>query len=281
MPQGVISSVRKRSGKGIGHDSHGSKSRFKDSKLIGILKSVGVVLVLLCAGSAILGGVCIISLWLYGMATTSDFFSTKHIDVAGNVRLTREMVLQYGGIKEGDNCLAVSISRVEQQLRLTPWVEEVSVKRLLPDKFIIRLKERLPSYWVRKDDVLYYANEYGEIIAPVESKNFLSLPTLQIEDGLEEAKPYLARLMKDMQKGVLPVEFGSIASVTVSSANGIEIYLEDREMRLSVAIDDWNGNLHRLGIVLGDLARRQELKIVREVKAVNGNVWVVLDKPVS
>ena len=234
---------------------------------------------LLAGLGLILAGVCYSSLWLYNKAITSDFFTTRHVDVTGNVRLSHDMVLQYGGIREGDNSLAVSIAKVERNLRKTPWVEEASVKRLLPDRFVIRLKERLPSFWVHKEGVLYYANELGEIIAPVESKNFLSLPTLHVEPGAEDDLPYLTRLMKSMQSGLLPVEAGAVSSVTVSPAKGIEIYLEDREMRLSIATDDWEGNLSRLGLTLGDLARRHELRNVREIRSVNGNVWVLLNQP--
>jgi len=85
--------------------------------------------------------------------------------------------------------------------------------------------------------------------------------------------------MKDLHAGSLPVEAGAIASITVSPARGIEIYLEDREMRLSIATDDWAGNLARIGLTLGDLARRHELKNVREVRSVNGSVWVTLSQP--
>lgn len=247
-------------------------------KGLGGLKSLAVLSALLLSAVLVLAVLCTTSLWLYDKAVTSDFFTTRHIDVTGNVRLSRDMVLQYGGIKEGDNSLAVSIAKVEQNLRQTPWVNEVSVKRLLPDRFVIKLKERMPSFWVHKDGVLYYANERGGIIAPVESRNFLSLPTLTIEPGAEEAVPFLARLMKDLQGGALPVEAGAVASVTVSPGRGVEIYLEDREMRLSVATDDWSGNLARMSVTLGDLARRHELKNVREARAVNGNVWVILNQ---
>lgn len=245
------------------------------------LKSLAAIVTLLVGMGLVLAGVCFTSLWLYNTAITSDFFTTRHIDVAGNVRLSRDMVLQYGGLQEGDNSLAVSIAKVEHNLRQTPWVEEVSVKRLLPDRFVIKLKERMPSFWVHKDGALYYANERGVVIAPVESKNFLSLPTLRVESGAEDAIPFLARLMKDIQNGVLPVEAGAIASITLSPGRGIEVYLEDREMRLSIATDDWEGNLARLGVTLGDLARRHELRNVREVRAVNGNVWVLLNQAVS
>lgn len=233
-----------------------------------------VLLAIIGAGAA-LTAIGAASLWLYGKAVTSDFFTTKHIDVAGNVRLSREMVLRYGGISEGDNSLAVSIADVERNLRDTPWVEEVSVKRLLPDRFVIKIRERMPSFWVHKDGILYYANERGEIIAPVESGNFLSLPTLRVVPGAEDEIPYLERFLKDLRNGALPIESGAVASVTLSPSNGVEVYLEDRELRLAIATDDWDGNLSRLGVALGDLARRRELARVRGISAVDGNVWII------
>lgn len=273
----------KESGK---KDSTGARFRplalflglFSGLKRFGGLKGALVLTVIPLTVVLILFGVFRLSLALYDKALTSDFFLTRHVDVAGNVRLSRDMVLQFAGISEGDNSLAVSISAMERSLRRTPWVAEVSVKRLLPDRFVIKVKERLPSFWVHKDGTLYYANERGEIIAPVESKNFLSLPTLNVEAGGEEAIPYLTRLMRDIQGGALPLEAGAVASVTVSPSKGIELYLEDREMRLSIGIDDWSGNLARMSVTLGDLARRQELRNVREARAVNGNVWVILNQ---
>ncbi|MDR2744600.1 MAG: FtsQ-type POTRA domain-containing protein [Desulfovibrio sp.] len=267
-------------------EKHGEKkiSLFERAGFIGKIRSIGgikrisaAVLLLVCAAglSALL---CLVSVRLYNTAVTSDFFQTKHVDVMGNVRLGKDMVLQYSGIREGENSLSVNIADAEKGLRRTPWVEEVSIKRLLPDRFVIKLKERMPSFWVHKGGVLHYANERGDAIAPVESENFLSLPTLLVEPGAEEVVPYLSRMLKDMQEGVLPVESGVIAQVTISAAGAVEIYLEDREMRLSIATDDWSGNLARMGVALGDLARRRELQNVRQVRAASGNVWVLFNK---
>lgn len=249
----------------------------KIKKICGI-KRIGVVVLLLVCAAGLSAFLCLASVRLYNTAVTSAFFQTKHVDVVGNVRLGKDVILQYSGIREGENSLSVNIADAEKELRRTPWVEEVSIKRLLPDRFVIRLKERMPSFWVHKDGVLYYANERGDAIAPVESANFLSLPTLLIEPGAEEIVPYLARMLKDMQQGVLPIESGVIAQVTVSAAGIVEIYLEDREMRLSIATDDWSGNLARMGVALGDLARRRELQNVRQVRAAGGNVWVLFNK---
>ena len=171
------------------------------SKLQGIPIVAGVFL--LAGLVAAVAGLCAGSIWLYGKATTSDFFATRHIDVAGNVRLSREMVLQYGGLKEGENSLAVSIAEVERKLRATPWVEEVSVKRLLPDRFVIKIKERMPTFWVHKDGVLYYANESGEAIAPVESRNFQSRKSvLEYDDVMNKQREIIYAQRRQVLDGL-------------------------------------------------------------------------------
>ena len=230
------------------------------------------------AAVAVLLGIGIGSLQLYNFATTSDFFATHQVELQGNVRLSKEMVMRFAGLKLGDNTLAVSITRMEQALLATPWVEEVSIKRLLPDRFVIMLKERMPTFWIHRDGVLYYANTSGEPIAPVESSNFLALPTLIVEDGAQDELASLAMYIKDLQSGELPVEFGSISGLTLSSSQGVELYLEDRELRLSLTTKDWKNNMKRMSLTLGDLACRRELGNVREVRVSDESVWVILSK---
>ena len=248
---------------------------------LGSLKGIAVSALFLLATTCILVCVGFVFLWAYDWATTSSIFVTRHVDVSGNVRLSREMVLHYAGVREGDNSLAVSIGDIERRLRETPWVESVSVKRFLPDRFVIRVQERMPSFWVRRDGVLYYANERGQAIAQVESENFLSLPTLVLEEGMDAAPEWLNQLMHDLQGGGLPLEVGSIAEISVSRAKGAEIWLEDRSLCLTLAADDWKGNMRRLALTLSDLAKRQELSNVREIQAAHGSVWVQLNAPAA
>lgn len=47
-----------------------------------------------------------------------------------------------------------------------------------------------------KDGVLYYADNRGQIIAPVNVGNFLSLPTLEILPGGEELLPQMDELSR-------------------------------------------------------------------------------------
>ncbi len=259
----------------------GKKKSFSMPKMSGFRVSgpsfskFWVVLLCVCVGFTAIVGISAGTLWLYNAATTSDYFATKHVDIIGNVRMSKEMVKDYAGVHEGDNSLKVSISKVEQALLKTPWVEDVSVKRILANRFVITLNERMPSFWIKQDGVLYYADETGKIIAPVETENFMSLPTLEIESGAEGTTSKLAEYLQDLKSGRLPVEYGAISAFKISNDKGIELYLDDREIRLCLELDAWKNNLQRLSITLGDLARRNELSKVREIRAADGNVWVI------
>lgn len=253
------------------------KPQPKPGKFARRLKNLFVLVLLLLAVLGLAIGIGKLFVLAYDSAVTSSIFTTKTIEIEGNVRLPRELVLQYAGIIEGQNSLAVNISNVEQNLRRTPWVEAVSVERRLPDKFIIKIKERMPSYWVHKDGVLYYANEQGEIIAPVESKNFLSLPTINIEPGAEDFRIYLAKFKEAVKSGELPFDMSAISQISLSLSKGLEVFLEDREIWISFDPTDWQTNINRIKLVFNDLIRRREMKNVREMRVIDGNVWVVLN----
>ena len=253
------------------------KRKISLGKFFGRAKNLFLLLLLLAAVLALAIGIGKVFVLVYDSALTSSLFTTKSIEVSGNVRLPRELVLQYAGIAEGQNSLAVNISGVEQRLRQTPWVESVSVERLLPDRFVIKIHERMPSFWVHKDSVLYYANDAGEIIAPVESKNFLSLPTVNVEQGAEDLRIYLSKFNAAIKNSELPFDMSAISQITLSLSKGLEVFLEDREIWLSFDPTDWNTNITRIKMVFNDLIRRREMKNVREMRVIDGNVWVVLN----
>ncbi len=255
------------------------KKSFRGTRILaGVLSSLKKFLLIVTTVSLcvlFLGGIGMGFLWLYREATSNEFFATERVDVVGNVRMSQKMVLDLAGVREGDNSLSVSIAHVEQALMQTPWVEEVSVKRILPDRFVIHIKERMPSFWVRRDGVLHYADVKGNVIAPVETKNFVSLPTLEVEEGMEGDVVKLGVYLNDLKSGKFPVDYDAISALRLSEAKGMELYLDDREMRLCIALKGWKDNLMRMSVTLGDLARRNELSRVQEIRSADGNVWVM------
>ena len=257
--------------------SFGNTRRDKASDVAssGVLKTALSWVLGVGLGIVLLFGLTVGGLQLYRIATTSDFFTIRQIEIRGATHFSREAILKAAGIGEGINSLTVNIADVERGLRTSPWVASVAVKRRLPDAFEIRIREKIPSFWMLRDGVLHYADKQGRIIAPVEPGNFLSLPTLEILQGGEELLPQLDKLSRAFQTAMLPVDMAGVSLFRVSAAKGFEVFIENRNLVLCIAAEDWDVNLRRLGVVLSDLARRGELKTAHEVWAADGNVWVV------
>lgn len=209
------------------------------------------------------------------MAVSSDFFAIKRVEIRGNTHYKRDDILKASGLQQGVNSLQINIADIKKAIAQNPWVQKVAVKRNLPDGFEIHIEEKIPAFWMLNEGVLKYIDSKGEVIAPVEADNFLSLPTLKILPGGEPLLPQVQLLVAQLRRAKLPLDMASVSWVRVSAAKGFELFLENRNLTLCIAAEKWGGNIEKLGMVLGDLARRGELKHVREVWASEASVWVV------
>jgi cell division protein FtsQ len=210
----------------------------------------------------------------YRSLVSGSYFALKTMEIRGNSRLTSKEILEIVDLKDGANILALSIDAVEEALAKNLWVEEVSVKRVLPGTMIIDLREKSPAFWVLHQGILQYADARGRIIGPVIPGKFASLPTLEVEAEAEEAMVALPDLVKSLDESQLPLNLGAVSLVRLSAARGVEVYIEDERLKISIGLEEWLPNLQRLGRTLADLVRRGELKEIREIRAQGSNVWV-------
>ncbi len=228
----------------------------------------------------LLSGLCFLALVVFGLfhayrfVTSSEFFAIERIDIRGSFYFERSELLELAELKEGMNSLQVSIKDIEKRLKTNPWIAEVSVFRRLPDRFEIQIKEWQPHFWQRKNDTLFYSNIYGEIIAPVTARNFISLPMLEFGQGGLGLLPLLPEIIAAFKSATLPVDMQGVSWIMLSAGKGFEFFLEKQQMSLSIAPDNWQENLERLIITLHDLAKRGELKKTASILASEGNVWV-------
>lgn len=239
----------------------------------GIMQSFSVIIIgIICF--FIFAAVSVSLVYGYRYTTTSPYFSLKSIEIQGNARMTSREILEISGLTQGVNTLALSISEVEGLIAASPWVEEVSVKRVLPDRLIVGIKERTPAFWVLSEGTMYYADIQGELIAPVAAEHFTSLPALEVEKGAEDVAGGLADLVASLKEAELPLDLQTISYVRLSASRGLEIYVGASRLKILVGLEEWLPNLERLGMTLSDLQRRGELDSVKEIKAQGSNVWV-------
>ena len=214
-------------------------------------------------------------LYGYRYLTNAQYFSLKTLEVVGNFRLTSREVLDIAGLQPGMNALTISIDEVERNLSHNAWIRTVAVKRTLPDALTILVTEKEPRFWVRNEGALYYADALGRPIVAVSPGRFASFPTLEIEPGAEDMTARLPELLGSLAKARLPVNSAAISLVRLSYGKGVEVFLENNGLVFSIGHEDWRDNLQRLAVTLADLARRDELRAVWEVRVYGSRVWVI------
>ena len=241
------------------------------------------LLVFLCASTVFVSFVGLVSfgcLYGYRYMTRTDHFQLRHITIQGNSRLSAEMVREQANLREGANLLDISLASVERNVSSIPWVQKASVTRMMPDRLVITIKERDPAFWRLKDGQLHYTDSKGTFIAPVAMEQFSSMPTLEVEQGADNMAQALPDLLRSLQAARLPLDLARVSQIRLTSANAVELLLEDSGLTITVGLEEWLANLDRLGVVLSDLQERKEIADVKNIRAQGAHVWVEKHSPV-
>ena len=125
---------------------------------------------------------------------TATGFGVDAIEVTGASKHTEAAVLAAAGVEPGDSILGVDLEAVRGRVDQVGWVEDVTVRRLLPDTLAISVKERRPmAVWQYKGRVgLVDAN--GQMIAGADATQFPQLP-LVVGAGAGQAAGELLPLL--------------------------------------------------------------------------------------
>ncbi len=108
-----------------------------------------------------------------------DVFRIAAVDVrvtrGGHV--SREAVLDLARVPTGRSLVALDLAAVAERVGRHPWVDAVVVRRELPGRLVIEVRERQPVAIVQLDR-LYFADAAGRIFKPVERGEEADLPVV-------------------------------------------------------------------------------------------------------
>jgi cell division protein FtsQ len=110
-----------------------------------------------------------------------------HITVRGNERLATGEVLALVDELRGQNILTVQIGEWRQRVLTSPWVEDATIRRVLPSTLEITVQERRPMGIGRLGTVLYLVDPHGVIVDEY-GPNYADID-LPIIDGLSGPGP--------------------------------------------------------------------------------------------
>ncbi|NDV21139.1 FtsQ-type POTRA domain-containing protein [Desulfovibrio sp. JC022] len=240
-------------------------------------QTLGMLLRKLCISGACLLVLAIVGIGClagYRWATALPYFALQDIKVSGNHRLSYGEILSIAEVSLNKNSLAVNISEVENKLSDNQWVKSAAVRRQLPGKMQIQVREKKPRFMVRHNDALYYCDSNGELIAPVAPGKFSSLPFLNIESEAMDKAAILPEFMNMLSKRELPFDPGQIAWIDIKGGNRMEIFMDRLGLTVLLGLDNWQEQLSHLNTVWNDLKNRGEFRNVAVISTGKNRVWV-------
>ena len=223
---------------------------------------------------------------IYDYALTSKAFAIRTIEIEGLQRADRQTLLSLGGIREGDNVLAVDTDEAAARIKRHPWIDEVDVTRRPPQRLSVHVVEFEPAVLVALGN-LYYANPEGEIVkrhAPGERESLpvvtgLTRQDVEKNDGWATRQLRMAIGFLDDLESVLKGDAPQVDELHIDAVMGLSFTPAGSKSRIRVgrppfskAIERWHrieGELKRRGLVANRITlggvRRPERAIARLV----------------
>jgi len=133
--------------------------------------------------AAVLTAVAMLLLTCYGLCRLAIFcaarlafenprFAIAQIVVEDDGGLTSQQVVQLAGVRVGQNLLTIDLDQVRRTLEMIPLVKRVEVRRVLPQRLVIHIDERIAVARLRGpgrelNDATFLIDRSGLVMKPV------------------------------------------------------------------------------------------------------------------
>lgn len=98
------------------------------------------------------------------------FFRVETITVSGSSRYTADQIVEVSGVEQGDYLATLDKNRIARLIRSTlPYVETVSIRRVLPDTVLITVQESSAAAAVKAGGSWWLINSAGKLLETVPS----------------------------------------------------------------------------------------------------------------
>jgi len=170
------------------------------------------------------------------------FFTIKEIEIIGAKRVSQKEILKRSGLIAGKSTILFFEDKVTSEILKNHWITSVYIRRELPRKVVIEVKEAEPFCLFLEDGGdLYYMTETGKKLGTANFNDGLDFPVL-IGDGIwtseliGEALDVLKLSLKSRVlnwKEISEINLDRIYGITVFTTDGrrIDFGKEDMERK--------------------------------------------------
>ncbi len=152
-----------------------------------------------------------------------------NIHISGNSRVPQGEILAASGLSPGMSSLSIDLSSVAKGVEGHPWIETCTVKRILPDRVEISVKERKPVAVIGTDKTLL-VDRTGRILtspdpAPDDLPRLTNVSPDEIRNGyLSERWRSALDFISLAASGSKTCGLSSIRSIRLEESGGLVVY---------------------------------------------------------
>jgi len=187
----------------------------------------------------------------------SQMLNLTEMDVRGNERVERQVLLAASGVELGDNLVMVDLETAADEIQKLEWVETVSLRRAYPDRLAISVKEREPVSLLA-DGQLWFVDGNAEVFKPVSAGEWQDLPVVSgvtVDDRGVDPVGSRDRLRRALDvvnavgasQHLAQIDIGELR---VLDSGGFEVLLADSGATLHLDEESYEMGLQRLDTLL-------------------------------
>ncbi|MCF0126085.1 MAG: FtsQ-type POTRA domain-containing protein [Clostridia bacterium] len=203
-------------------------------------KKIKVLIKLFVATILLIGGIA--------FALISPIFNIKQINVLNNEKVSSDTVISLSGLATNENIFKYITITTISKIKEEPYIENVKIKRKIPNTVEIEVLERKPKYCIKLLESYVFINEQGYLLEISEQTN--DMPEIRGITTKEEELIPGARLnnddlytLEDIIKITNSVEkfstIGKITTIDIDDKNEYSIYIANEKK--TIHLGDCNG----------------------------------------
>jgi cell division protein FtsQ len=202
-----------------------------------------------------------------------EYFALSTVETAGNLRLSRDELLEWAGVGMGSSIWDATPHAVAARLRGHPWIEQARVKRSLPGSLSIRIRERVPVAILGVGE-LRYVDRSGQVLGALQGQDSRDFPIITglSPDDAEFFDVGLHRALQLLRWCERLRCFDTISEIHIDRVRGVTIFPLRNAVPVVLGWGRWREKLERSGRVFalwqGQVHRLREIDVSFRKQAV-------------
>jgi len=159
---------------------------------------------------------------------STSYFQIKEIQVEGREELSERTILEWANIPLYKSIFQLDLKTVKERISSKPKIKKVIIKRLLPSRVLIQVKERKPYVYLIYKKMLFEVDEDGVVIG--EAKKLQDLPEINGVSSLSDKEKIktgtkIVKYAQEVGVNFAEVNIENINNILGYLSGGIKVYL--------------------------------------------------------